>query len=207
MKQAEVVDLDEETYRAGRVLTRLYGLLSVPYHRLVQNQKAPSPVGESAQMQAVANEVIERISGHGLVILGPGSLPRAVANRLSIEKTLVGVDVIEVQGGSGRLVLSDANERQLETLFVGLAPRIVITPIGGQGFLFGRGNQQIGPGLLRRAGKANLIVVSLPDKIHALRGRPLLVDTGDVDVDRLLSGYIQVITGYHERIVYRVNSL
>jgi predicted polyphosphate/ATP-dependent NAD kinase len=200
LRQAEVVDLDEAAYRQGRVTTHLYGYLQTPDHHLVQNQKAPSPASELAQAQAIAQDVIERMLPGERYILGPGSLPFQIAARLGLEKTLLGVDVVTLE----QVVALDVGESQLEALFDVQVPRIVVTPIGGQGFLFGRGNQQIGPGLLRRAGKENLVVVSLPAKIHALRSRPLLLDTGDAELDAWLSGYLEVITGYHERIIYRV---
>jgi predicted polyphosphate/ATP-dependent NAD kinase len=84
--------------------------------------------------------------------------------------------------------------------------KIVVTPIGGQGFLFGRGNQQIGPAVIRKVGRENIIVVSTTDKLCALRMQPLLVDTGESEVDALLEGYFTVVTGYKERMVYKVVS-
>jgi predicted polyphosphate/ATP-dependent NAD kinase len=54
-------------------------------------------------------------------------------------------------------------------------------------------------------GLRNTIVVSTSEKIHSLKGRPLLVDTGDLAVDQMLSGYVRVVTGYDERVVYRVS--
>jgi len=81
---------------------------------------------------------------------------------------------------------------------------LIVTPTGGQGFLFGRGNQQISPQVIRLVGRENILVVCLASKIAALRGRPLLIDTGDPEVDNLLTGYIEVVTGYHEKIIYKI---
>jgi predicted polyphosphate/ATP-dependent NAD kinase len=84
--------------------------------------------------------------------------------------------------------------------------KIIVTPIGGQGFLFGRGNQQIGPEVIRKVGRENIIVVSTSDKLRALRLQPLIVDTGDAEVDALLEGYFHVVTGYKEQMMYKVVS-
>ena len=203
LHEAEVVDLDEQAYRLGTVATRLYGYLKIPYRRgLVQNKKAPTPATETVQAEAIAAELIESMLEGVLYILGPGSTTRAIAARLGLPKTLVGVDVITRQA----LVAADVNERQLLALLAEQPARIVVTPIGGQGFLFGRGNQQISPQVIQKVGRENIIVVSLQSKLTALRGQPLLVDTGDRATDRLLSGHLQVITGYHERSIYRVKA-
>lgn len=203
LREAEVLDLDEDAYRAGRVSTRLYGYLSVPYRRLLtQNQKVPSPASEARQAEAIAEAVVENMQPNILYILGPGTTTRALAQRLGIAKTLVGVDVVR----DGKLVAKDVTQSQLLALVESIPARIIITPIGGQGFLFGRGNQQIGPQVIRRVGRENIIVVSTSDKLNALRLQPLLVDTGDDEVDALLAGHFTVITGYHERTVYRVMS-
>jgi predicted polyphosphate/ATP-dependent NAD kinase len=201
LREAEVVDLDEASYRQGSVITRLYGYLRVPYSRLhVQNQKAPTPDSEAAQAGAIAAEVIERMLPGKPTILGPGTTPRAVAERLGLPKTLVGLDVITPQS----VIALDVGEAQLLELLASQPASLVITPIGGQGFLFGRGNQPLSPAVLRKIGKENTLVISLPGKIAALRGRPLRIDSGDPRVDRQWAGYIEVITGYHERIMYRV---
>jgi predicted polyphosphate/ATP-dependent NAD kinase len=203
LREAEVLDLDEDAYRAGKVSTRLYGYLSVPYRRLLtQNQKVPSPASEARQAESIAAIVIEEMQRGVLYILGPGTTTRALAQKLGLAKTLVGVDVIR----DGVLVAQDVNQTQLLILLETAPVKIIVTPIGGQGFLFGRGNQQIGPEVIRRVGRENIIVISTSDKLNALRMQPLLVDTGDDEVDALLAGHFKVITGYHERTVYRVAS-
>jgi predicted polyphosphate/ATP-dependent NAD kinase len=201
LREAEVMDVDEEAFRHGVVSARLYGYLKIPgERRLVPGRKAPSGPGEEAVIAAIAAEVAGGMQDGWLYILGPGTTTRAIAARLGLPKTLIGVDVV----ADGKLAAADANEAQLLALLEGRRAKIVITPIGGQGYLFGRGNQQIGPQVIRRVGRENIIVVSTPGKIHALGGRPLWVDTGDREVDEMLGGYFRVVTGYKEQIVYKV---
>lgn len=201
LQEAEVIDLDEEAYRLGVVATRLYGTLIIPYHRLmVQNQKVPTPASQSVQAEAIAAAVIEEMRPGFLTILGPGTTTRAVAQRLGFPKTLVGVDVITRQ----EVVALDVGEARILELIGQKPALIVVTITGGQGFLFGRGNQPISPQVLRLVGKENLIVISPSEKLNALQGQPLLVDTGDTQVDQMLSGYLPVLTGYRERVYYRV---
>jgi predicted polyphosphate/ATP-dependent NAD kinase len=102
------------------------------------------------------------------------------------------------------VIAADANESQLLALLEGQKAKIIVTPIGGQGYIFGRGNQQISPRVIEKVGRENIIVVSTPDKLHALGTQPLLVDTGDRAVDESLSGYTTVVTGYNERAVRKV---
>lgn len=201
LREAEVIDLDETAYRSGVVATRLYGYLKTPFQRRwVQNQKVPTPATEAVRVDAIACDVAEMLEPNGLYILGPGTTTRAIAARLGVDKTLVGVDVV----AHGEAIALDVGESQLLSLVEGRKAHIVVTPIGGQGFLFGRGNQPISPRVIRRVGRENIIVVSTPEKLNALGGRPLLIDTGDPKMDALLGGYVSVITGYRERVVYRV---
>jgi predicted polyphosphate/ATP-dependent NAD kinase len=203
LQEAEVLDLDEELYRQGQILTRLYGYLKIPYrHAFVQNQKVPTPASEAAQVQAIAADVIERMNPDIAYLLGPGTTTRAVAGSLGLPKTLIGVDTLT----RSELLAADVNERQILEMLDHRPLGVILSPTGGQGFLLGRGNQQISPEVLRRVGRAGILVICLASKIAALQGRPLLVDTGDGEIDHLLSGYTQVITGYHESVIYKVIS-
>jgi predicted polyphosphate/ATP-dependent NAD kinase len=203
LREAEVMDIDEEAFREGVLSARLYGYLKVPYRTsLVQSQKVPS-AGEGASLAAIAEDVVDRMEDGVLYVIGPGTTTRAIAEEMGLEKTLLGVDVVLDRS----LVARDVNEAQLLALLDADDERqakIIVTPIGGQGYLFGRGNQQISPRVIKRVGRENLLVVSTPDKLHALGSRPLLVDTGDRAVDEMLSGYVTAVTGYHERAVRRV---
>lgn len=200
-REAEVMDIDERAFREGRVSAKLYGYLRVPLERtLVQSLKAESRGGEESSLEGIAWDIVDRMEDDYLYIIGPGTTTRNIMVKLGLEYTLLGVDVVWRR----QLVGKDVNEAQLLRLIEGRKARIVVTPIGGQGFLFGRGNQQLGPSVIRAVGRENIIVVATPSKIHALNGRPLLVDTDDDEVNEMLSGYLKVTTGYSERIVYRV---
>jgi len=202
LREAEVMDIDEEALRQGIVSAKLYGYLKIPFRRrLVQSLKIASKPGEKASLEAIAYDVVDRMRDDSLYIIGPGSTTRAITSRLGLNKTLVGVDVVF----KGRLFATDVNESQLLNLLEGRDAKIIVTPIGGQGYIFGRGNQQISPEVIKRVGKDNIIVVSTTEKINSLGGRPLWVDTGDRAVDRMLSGYMRVVTGYNEQVVCRVS--
>jgi predicted polyphosphate/ATP-dependent NAD kinase len=202
LREAEVMDVDEEAFREGIVSAKLYGYLRVPFRRsLVQSLKVASGPGERASMEAIAYDVVDGMEDDCLYIIGPGSTTRAIASLLGLDKTLVGVDVV----AGGELVASDVNESQLLDLVEGRRAKIVVTPIGGQGCILGRGNQQISPEVIKKVGKDDIIVVSTAEKIHSLGGRPLWVDTGDRAVDRMLEGHIRVVTAYKEQIIYRVS--
>jgi predicted polyphosphate/ATP-dependent NAD kinase len=198
--EAEVMDVDEESFRQGRLAARLYGYLRIPQHRsLVQSGKVASASEESA-LASIAHDVIESMEEGWLYILGPGTTTRAIAQALGLPKTLLGVDVVL----DGELAAEDANETTLLALLEGRQAKVVVTPIGGQGALLGRGNQQISPQVLKQVGQENLMVVSTRQKLYALGREPLWVDTGDPEVDAMLSGYVRVITGYRERSMRRV---
>ena len=203
LREAEVMDIDEDAVRQGVVSAKLYGYLKIPFQRmLVQSLKSASPPGERLAADAIACAVIDEMAEDRLYIIGPGTTTRAIASRLGLPKTLIGVDVVL----NRQLLAADVGERRLLELLEGHRAKIVITPIGGQGYLFGRGNQQISAEVIRRTGKENIIVVSTLDKIVSLRGRPFLVDTGSHAVDEMLKGYTKVVTGYNQYTVYQVSN-
>jgi predicted polyphosphate/ATP-dependent NAD kinase len=207
----EVVDIDEAAYRRGEIAPRLFGELLVPAgDRLVQARKEPTPASDAAATGAIAADLADALTPGVRYVLGPGSTLRAIAERLGVGKTLVGVDVVVVDADHAcRIVAADARGSDLDALVADGGPlTIVVTPIGGQGFLFGRGNQQIGAPVIARAlstaGHDGIVVVATPAKLAALGGRPLLVDTGDPVVDAMLDGHVRVVTGHRERTIYPV---
>ena len=203
LHQAEVMDLDEDAFRAGRVSPKLFGYLTMPYlQRYVQGVKAPSVLSEPAALEAIAEDLKERMKPGWLYIFGPGSTTHTVASHLGLNKTMLGVDALL----DGEIVAADATERDLLHLLAGYPAEIIVTPIGGQGCIFGRGNQQISPEVIRKVGRAHVRVISTREKLQALNGAALWADTGDGEVDELLGGYFAVIVGYKESVMYKVTA-
>ena len=205
LRAAEVMDIDEEAVRQGRISAHLYGYLRVPLRTsLVQSLKAASGPGEEAAMEAIAAAVSESMEDNTLYLVGPGTTTRAILARMGLEKTLIGVDAVE----DGKLVASDLNEDQILALIGGRhidGTKVIVTPVGGQGCIFGRGNQQLSPEVLTRIGRDNITVVSTQEKLNALGASGLWVDTGDREVDAMLAGHLRVVTGYKEEAVCRVS--
>jgi predicted polyphosphate/ATP-dependent NAD kinase len=193
LRDSEVMDVDEEAYRAGVLETRLYGIARTPVIRgmvQVSKQVYEEPDEERVKGQ-IAQFMQEVMLPSALYIIGAGTTTEAIVRYLGLKKTLLGVDVVK----NGRLLAKDADEATLLRLTSTEKDiRIIISPIGAQGFIFGRGNQQISAAVVRRAGTGHVIVVATP---HKLQETPeLLVDTGDPALDREFGESIQVICGY-----------
>jgi len=199
---AEVRDVDEDALREGIVKSKYYGELCVPADlQYVQHTKAGGLEVEALVLQEIAAEVIENMDANSTYVVGAGTTTDAIMQALSLENTLLGVDVIR----DHRLLTSDATESALFDLVCSHQPvRIVISVIGGQGHIFGRGNQQISSRVLKAAGTDNIIVVATKTKLAALAGRPLIVDTGDAALDDQLCGLRRVITGYQDSVLMQV---
>ena len=200
---AEVRDLDEAAYRQGRVNSRYYGELLVPrLGQFVQAVKSGEQDSDPLLLDAIADEIVESIEPDVLQIVGAGSTTAPILTSLGLDNTLLGVDLVL----NGEHIVKDATEAAiLEALDAhGGAARLVITPIGGQGHIFGRGNQQLSPDVIRRVGRDHIVVVATPTKLAQLGRRPFLVDSGDLALDDTLRGVIRVVTGYREQLLYPV---
>jgi predicted polyphosphate/ATP-dependent NAD kinase len=193
IRDSEVLDVDEEAYRAGELKTRIFGISRTPAIAgkvQLAKQVYEEPDEDRARLE-IARFMQEVMLPDTLYILGAGTTTEAIARRLGVQKTLLGVDAIK----DGVLVAADVNEKTLLDLTVQEKEiRIIISPIGAQGFILGRGNQQISARVVRRAGVKKIIVVATP---HKLREIPILyVDSGDRVLDREFGDSIQVISGY-----------
>lgn len=201
--EAEVMDIDEDAFRSGRLSATLYGYLDIPQDSGgVQSTKSGAVADDDTAGIDIARQIIADMADDTLYIIGPGTTTAGISDALGIPNTLLGVDVVL----NKQVLASDASERELLRLTEGRPAKIVVSVIGGQGYTFGRGNQQISPRLIRRVGKDNIIVLATRRKLLELHGSPLLVDTGDPKLDMELSGYVKVVTGYKESQVHRVSN-
>jgi predicted polyphosphate/ATP-dependent NAD kinase len=135
-------------------------------------------------------------------LLGPGGTMAALAEELGVAKTPLGVDVVL----DGRVVRADASEPELLDEVARGPAQAVVSIIGGQGFLLGRGNQQLSARLIRALGDDPIMAVAPEQKLIDLGGRPLLVDTGDPELDAELAGRIRVVTGVSTVSIYPVSA-
>ncbi len=201
VERREVLDVDEEEFRNGRLVVRLYGYLRVPVGPGIVAGGKQAVAGQEAEAEEIAEYFAEELYREcHLYILGPGSTVEAIARRLGVEKTPLGVDLLH----NGRIIARDADAETVYRLAREYYPRVylVVSPIGGQGILLGRGNQQVGPETLRLLGRDHIIVVATPSKLRTVR--VLRVDTGDPAVDEMLRGYIRVLTGYARYRLVRI---
>ncbi len=201
LREAEVMDVDEVAYREGRLSAKLYGYLLTPFEpNLVQDSKMASPTVESEihNQAAIALYVIEEMKPDVVYILGPGTTTRTVAGLLDGKKTLLGVDLLL----NKKVIAADVSEAGILKAIEGKKAHIVVTPIGGQGFIFGRGNLQISPRVIRRVGLDNISVIATRNKLSGLRN--LRVDTGDSELDNAFRGFKRVVADYREEHVVTV---
>ncbi|MEZ5501924.1 MAG: ATP-NAD kinase family protein [Halioglobus sp.] len=205
IRAQQVRDIDEEAFRRDVVRSRFYGELLVPsaWHYL-QHTKLGGREDPELVAADIAAWVAQAMEPGRTYLVGPGSTTAAIMTELGLPNTLLGVDAVR----DGRLLAADANEdRLLGILADAPGPAcIVVTPIGGQGHLFGRGNQQFSPAVIRAVGLSNILVVAAKSKLAGLEGRPLLVDTDDAVLDRELGGLRAITTGYDDQVLYRVGA-
>src|SRR5262249_51442492 len=190
LREAEILDVDEEGRRQGMIAGRLRGTLMSPDHpRLRQHAKARHMPNDASALAALAEEVVGDLEPGTLYLLGPGTALMAIKRALGIEGTLAGVDAV----AGGKSLAVNATESDVLSLLDGTRrARIVVSPIGGQGFVFGRGNQQLSPHVLRRIGRGNIWLVATMAKLIGLQHSSLFVDTGDAALDAELAGWYRV---------------
>ncbi|MWV16709.1 ATP-NAD kinase [Pseudomonas sp. L-22-4S-12] len=201
LASGEVRDLDEAALRDGKVSARWYGELRVPVEgSFMQHVKQAGMESEELVLVDLADWLQESWEQGVRYVFGPGSTLHGLAQNLGLETTLLGVDVVE----NGAVLARDVTEAQLYALVDGHPARLLVTAIGGQGHIIGRGNQQISPRVLRAIGLDHLRVIATKRKLGTLAGRPLLVDSGDPQLDEAFPDALRVWAGYKEELLYPV---
>jgi predicted polyphosphate/ATP-dependent NAD kinase len=197
----EVMDVDEEAFRSDRLSIRLYGYMKclyVPMMSQTSKELTPDVNDEKENQKAVAKTIVEDMDQNALYILGPGTTVKCLADMLDAKKTILGVDLYY----KGQTIALDVDEatilKEIEKHRGSGNTWIVVSPIGRQGVLFGRGNQQISSAVIKEVGKSHIIAMATKSKVRDLDGGYLRVDTGDKDMDELLKGYLKVVTDYRE---------
>jgi predicted polyphosphate/ATP-dependent NAD kinase len=199
-REAEIMDVDEAALREGRLSARLFGYARVPAERnLVQGPKAAS-LGEDAALAGLTIQIAATLEPNTIYLFGPGHSTKLVLRHLGFEGTLLGIDAFK----NGKVLGRDLTGAQVEDIVDGPRSKIVVSVIGGQGYLFGRGNQQFTPTAIRRVGRENIVVIATQAKLLALGQNRLLVDTGEADLDRELAGYIRVEIGPSRTTLMRI---
>lgn len=205
LRGADVMDIDEAAFREGVVRARRFGELNVPGElEYMQAVKIGGQESDELVLVDIAADVVEAMDDDALYIMGSGSTVAVVMEELGLENTLLGVDLV----ANGKLIASDVTATDIEaTIKKYEQVHLVVTLIGGQGHLFGRGNQQLSPAVIRSVPRENITVIATKEKLTAMNGRPLIVDTGDSELDKELAGFITVTTGYHDKTMMTIASI
>lgn len=195
LKDAEILDIDENAYRKDKMEVKLFSHVKTPYIKeYVQDSKTVfSSADEERMKKEIALFCIEFMKDSSLYIIGPGTTTKKIFELLGIEKTLLGVDAVK----DGNLIAKDLNEKQILELtekYNNNKFKIIVSPLGKQGFIFGRGNQQISDAVIEKAGTENIIIIGTPQKLQETD--KLFVDTGNPKINKMLSGKRLVVCGY-----------
>ena len=202
LHETQVMDLDEDAFREGHVDAKCYGYLSVPVDDTrMQLIKQGGLNHHDITVQDIASDIVETMEPDVFYLIGSGSTTAGIMEQLSLPNTLLGIDIVFNQ----TLLVSDADEQTILKTIGKQPAKIVVTAIGGQGHVFGRGNQQLSARVIRQVGRENIIIIATNEKLRSLDKRPMISDTGDVDLDAQLAGLYQVITGYQQKTLYKLN--
>ena len=201
LKESEVLDIDEMEYRKGHLVSKLYGELLIPYNPdLSQRSKMRTPDSDLNNQERIAKRILEILEDDVYYLLGPGTTIRAITDLLEQEKTILGIDLLI----NGEIIARDLNEEQIINHIDGKQVKIITTLIGQQGFLFGRGNLQFSPRILRIVTPKNVIIVATKFKLLSINNQVLRIDTRDPELDQNMKGLYKVIVDYDEIKICKV---
>jgi len=203
----EVMDLDEEAYLKGEWKVRLYAEAMTPSSpRWMQGAKQRMEAAdESDIIEGIADHVGEMMQEDETlaIVWGSGGTLRRMAKHLGMTKTVLGIDVVM----GGKIIASDVNESALMDLLNNHSGKalIMLSPMGGQGFLIGRGNLQISSNVIQKIGINQVLGIATPAKLMTLTS--LRIDTGDEGLDGEFKDkkYLKVLQGYRTTRLIKVS--
>jgi predicted polyphosphate/ATP-dependent NAD kinase len=207
LHEAQVMDLDEQAFREGKVIAKCHGYLSVPVDDTrMQLIKQGGIDSDEVTLQDMAADIIETMEQDVYYLIGSGSTTAEIMNQLSLPNTLLGIDIVLNE----ELIASDVDERSILEIINFHSVKIIVTVIGGQGHVFGRGNQQLSGKIIslvinQSGGQSNIIIIATNEKLRSLGTRPMIADTGSNDLDKQLAGLYSVVTGYQQKTLYKLN--
>ena len=197
VSSTEVLDLDEELYRKGKWVVRLYAEAFSPNSpRWMQGSKELIQTeSEEDIIVGLSDHIEESIAEEGrLVIWGSGGTLREIGGNIGFELTTLGIDATI---GSEQVGTDLAESGIIELLESHDGPvTVLLSPMGGQGFLIGRGNLQLSPAVLSAIGIEKILGVVTPAKLLSVRA--LRIETGDESLDEEFASkrYMKVLQGY-----------
>ena len=206
LSSTEVLDLDEDLYRQGKWIVRLYAEAITPASpRWMQGSKMRVEAsGEEEIIQGLADHVRETLIGDRMMIVwGSGGTLRTIGGILGFDLSTLGIDITV----GGNIIGSDLNENEILSALKEHQGDVMLllSPMGGQGFLIGRGNLQLSPDVLRIIGVNRVLGIVTPAKMLTLRS--LRIETGDSEMDKRFSDkkYLKVLQGYRTTRVLKVS--
>lgn len=201
LSQSEVLDIDEHEYRKGKLVSKLYGYLVTPYApNYSQPSKMGSPDSDLNNQERIAKKIIEILEKDVYYLIGPGTTTKAITDQLNQPKTVLGVDLLL----NKETIALDLNEQQIISQINKRRVKLIVSPIGRQGFILGRGNLQLSPQVLKRIGPENIIIVSTKYKLQNINNHVLKIDTRDHELDKMLTGLYKIIIDYDELRICKV---
>ena len=203
--RTEVMDLDEEVYRKGEWKVKMYGEAFTPASpRWMQGAKEQvQRESEEETLEAMSAHIANLVEENSdlMIVWGSGGTLRQMCKQLGHESTLLGIDILH----AGKMY-NDLNEQGLLEIINSHDGEIklLLSPMGGQGFLIGRGNLQLSPDVLRSIGIENILGIATPAKLLGLN--ELRIDTSDENLDAEIRSkkYLKVLQGYRTTRVIRV---
>ena len=206
LSSTEVLDLDEDLYRQGKWVVKLYAEAITPASpRWMQGSKMRVEAsGEEEIIQGLADHVRETLIGDRMMIVwGSGGTLRTIGGILGFDLSTLGIDITV----GGNIIGSDLNENEILSALKEHQGDVMLllSPMGGQGFLIGRGNLQLSPDVLRIIGVNRVLGIVTPAKMLTLRS--LRIETGDSEMDQRFSEkkYLKVLQGYRTTRVLKVS--